>query len=71
MSRASCANARLQFEVTHDISDITSIDMLLGVGKKTKCMTRFSTVGGEKGSADTARDPRGEPCACRPQPTLY
>ena len=47
--------------MTHDISDITTIDMLLGVGKKTKCMTRFSTVGGEKGSADTARDPRGRP----------
>ena len=33
--------------------------MLTGVGKKTKCVARFSTVGGEKGSPDTARDPRG------------
>src|SRR5258708_9508196 len=33
--------------------------MLKGVGKKTKMLTRFSTVGGEKGSADSARDPRG------------
>jgi len=33
--------------------------MLLGVGKKTRCIARFSTVGGEKGSPDTARDPRG------------
>lgn len=33
--------------------------MLKGVGKKTKLVTRFSTVGGEKGSADSARDPRG------------
>lgn len=33
--------------------------MLKGVGKKTKLFTRFSTVGGEKGSADSARDPRG------------
>lgn len=33
--------------------------MLKGVGKKTKVLTRFSTVGGEKGSADSARDPRG------------
>jgi catalase len=33
--------------------------MFRGVGKKTPCVTRFSTVGGEKGSADTARDPRG------------
>jgi catalase len=29
------------------------------VGKKTDFAIRFSTVGGEKGSADTARDPRG------------
>lgn len=29
------------------------------VGKKTKMFLRFSTVGGEKGSADTERDPRG------------
>lgn len=33
--------------------------MLSHVGKKTKCIARFSTVGGEKGSADSARDPRG------------
>ena len=33
--------------------------MLSKVGKKTKCVARFSTVGGEKGSPDTARDPRG------------
>lgn len=29
------------------------------IGKKTPVFIRFSTVGGEKGSADTARDPRG------------
>jgi catalase len=29
------------------------------VGKKTDLVARFSTVGGEKGSADSARDPRG------------
>jgi hypothetical protein len=33
--------------------------MLGEVGKKTKLVARFSTVGGEKGSADSARDPRG------------
>lgn len=33
--------------------------MFSEVGKKTKCVVRFSTVGGEKGSADSARDPRG------------
>ena len=29
------------------------------VGKQTPIAVRFSTVGGESGSADTARDPRG------------
>jgi hypothetical protein len=28
-------------------------------GRKTPLTTRFSTVGGESGSADAARDPRG------------
>lgn len=56
---AKGAGAYGEFEVTDDISDVCSIDMLSGVGKKTPCVVRFSTVGGEKGSADTARDPRG------------
>ena len=29
------------------------------MGKRTPTLLRFSTVGGEKGSADAARDPRG------------
>ncbi|CAG8890750.1 unnamed protein product [Penicillium egyptiacum] len=56
---AKGAGAYGEFEVTDDISDITIIDMLKGVGKKTNMLTRFSTVGGEKGSPDSARDPRG------------
>ncbi|EEH04495.1 catalase isozyme P [Histoplasma capsulatum G186AR] len=56
---AKGAGAYGEFEVLDDISDITTINMLRGVGKKTKLVTRFSTVGGEKGSADSARDPRG------------
>jgi catalase len=47
------------FEVTDDVSDLTSADFLSKVGKRTRTFTRFSTVGGEKGSADAARDPRG------------
>ncbi|KAF5208608.1 putative peroxisomal catalase [Clavispora lusitaniae] len=47
------------FEVTDDITDICSAKFLDTVGKKTKVFTRFSTVGGESGSADAARDPRG------------
>ena len=47
------------FEVTDDITDVCGSAMFDKIGKKTRCLTRFSTVGGEKGSADAARDPRG------------
>jgi len=47
------------FEVTKDVSDISSAAFLSEVGKKTPLVTRFSTVGGESGSPDAARDPRG------------
>lgn len=56
---AKGAGAYGEFEVTKDVSDITSMNMLSEVGKKTPCVVRFSTVGGEKGSPDSARDPRG------------
>ncbi|ROW14449.1 hypothetical protein VPNG_03863 [Cytospora leucostoma] len=56
---AKAAGAYGEFEVTHDVSDITSVAMFNGIGKKTPLVSRFSTVGGEKGSPDTARDPRG------------
>src|SRR5262245_14563193 len=52
-----------QLEITHDISAITSVAMLQP-GTKTNCIARFSTVGGEKGSADSARDPRGFSVKC-------
>lgn len=47
------------FEVTNDLSCYTCAKFLNQVGKKTDIFMRFSTVGGEKGSADTLRDPRG------------
>ncbi len=47
------------FTVTHDITKYTRAKIFSEIGKKTKMFTRFSTVGGEKGSADTERDPRG------------
>lgn len=47
------------FEVTNDLSKYTSAKFLSEVGKKTDLFIRFSTVGGEKGSADSERDPRG------------
>lgn len=45
--------------VTNDISKYTKAKIFSKVGKQTKMFIRFSTVGGEKGSADTERDPRG------------
>lgn len=47
------------FTVTHDISKYTKAKLFSAVGKKAETFVRFSTVGGEKGSADTERDPRG------------
>ncbi len=47
------------FTVTHDISTFTKAKLLGAIGKKTETFVRFSTVGGERGSADTERDPRG------------
>ena len=47
------------FTVTHDITKYTRAKLFSSIGKKTRTILRFSTVGGEKGSADTERDPRG------------
>ncbi len=47
------------FTVTEDITKYTTARLFNKVGKQTPMLARFSTVGGEKGSADTARDPRG------------
>lgn len=45
--------------ITHDISKYTKAKLFSKVGNSCRMFARFSTVGGEKGSADTARDPRG------------
>ncbi len=37
----------------------SSARLFSSLGKRTPTFLRFSTVGGEKGSADTERDPRG------------
>jgi catalase len=47
------------FTVTQDITQYTSAKLFDSVGKQTPTFLRFSTVGGERGSADTERDPRG------------
>ncbi len=45
--------------VTKDITRYTHAKLFEKVGKETPIFLRFSTVGGEAGSADTERDPRG------------
>ncbi|WP_108308101.1 catalase [Metalysinibacillus jejuensis] len=47
------------FESYGDASDITKADFLSAKGKVTPVFTRFSTVAGSRGSADTVRDARG------------
>jgi len=56
---AKGAAAHGYFEVTHDVTNYTKAKFLSEVGKRTELFIRFSTVGGEKGSADAERDPRG------------
>jgi len=56
---AKGAGAHGYFKVTRDVTKYTMAKFLSEIGKKTEVLVRFSTVGGEKGSADTARDPRG------------
>jgi catalase len=47
------------FTVTHDITKYTRAKLFNTIGKETKTFLRFSTVAGERGSADSERDPRG------------
>jgi catalase len=42
-----------------DMAKYTTAKLFSKAGKTTPTFIRFSTVGGEKGSADTERDPRG------------
>lgn len=56
---AKGAGAGGYFEVTADVTQYTKAKFFSEIGKRTEVFVRFSTVGGEKGSADAARDPRG------------
>ncbi|KAI0380315.1 catalase-like domain-containing protein [Hypomontagnella monticulosa] len=47
------------FECTNPIPELCSADMFSAKGKRCPITVRFSTVGGESGSHDCARDPRG------------
>ncbi|MGL5245858.1 MAG: catalase, partial [Sarcina sp.] len=56
---AKGAGAYGYFEVKNCMSKYTKAKVFHKTGKKTPLFIRFSTVIGSKGSADTARDPRG------------
>ncbi|MFP5391971.1 MAG: catalase, partial [Gammaproteobacteria bacterium] len=47
------------FEAYKDFSDLTRAAPFAQAGKRTPTFVRFSTVAGERGSTDTARDVRG------------
>ena len=47
------------FETYESLSEITRADIFQRAGEKTPVFVRFSTVAGNKGSADLARDVRG------------
>ena len=56
-ARGSAAHG--YFELTHSLSDLSKAGIFQRVGAKTPLFTRFSTVAGNKGSGDMARDVRG------------
>lgn len=56
---AKAAGAHGILTVTHDITKYTKAKIFSKIGKSTEMFGRFSTVAGEKGSADTVRDVRG------------
>ena len=47
------------FECTNPVPELCQADMFSAKGKTCPMTVRFSTVGGESGSHDCARDPRG------------
>ena len=56
---AKAAGAHGVLTITQDITKYTKAKLFSKVGKKIEAIGRFSTVAGEKGSADTVRDVRG------------
>src|SRR5262249_21639709 len=47
------------FENYESLADVTMADLFQNAGQKTPAFVRFSTVAGNKGSPDLARDVRG------------
>ncbi len=56
---AKGSGAQGEFVVTNSMASRCKAKLFASVGKKTPVAVRFSTVAGERGSSDTARDPRG------------
>lgn len=56
-ARGSAAHG--YFEAYNDLGDVTMAAPFRTAGKRTPVFVRFSTVAGERGSTDTARDVRG------------
>lgn len=56
-ARGSAAHG--YFEVYESLAGITRANLFAEAGKRTPVFVRFSTVAGERGSADTVRDVRG------------
>ncbi|HMV42505.1 MAG TPA: catalase [Leptospiraceae bacterium] len=59
ITHAKGAGAYGVFTVTADITSYTKARIFSEVGKHTPVFVRFSNYRGEKGTADTVRDPRG------------
>jgi catalase len=53
------AGAHGYFELTKPLGSYTTADFLQEAGTRTPVFVRFSTIAGERGSADTVRDMRG------------
>ncbi len=53
------ATAHGYFELTSSLADVTRADVFQRVGERTPLFTRLSTVAGNAGSTDLARDMRG------------
>lgn len=56
-ARGSAAHG--YFECYKPLTDLTAASLFAEAGKRTPVFVRFSTVAGERGSKDTARDVRG------------
>ncbi len=56
-ARGSAAHG--YFELTESLADVSKADIFQRVGERTELFARFSTVAGNKGSADLPRDVRG------------